>query len=165
MKVARRAGTGDLFRLWKVGVVFGLGRGRRWLGTLGFVALLLCAAPMGAAGAGCPFAGQRPMLVVQLFFGQSVGDGGVVSDQDWTAFVADTVTPHFPDGLSVYDAYGQWMNAGTKQIGRERTKVIVVAAANSARTQADVREVIRVYRQRFRQQSVGVISEVACAAF
>ena len=125
------------------------------------VAWLVVGVPVREARA-CPFHGQRPMLVVQLFFGQSV-DGGAVSDQDWTAFVAETVTRHFPAGFTVYDAYGQWMDPAGR-IGRERTKVIVVAGA-SGRMEADVREVVRVYRERFRQQSVGVISGVECAGF
>ena len=36
------------------------------------------------------------------------------------------VTPRFPDGLTVFDAYGQWLFRGDAAPNRLRTKVLVV---------------------------------------
>ena len=67
------------------------------------------------------------MLEYQLFFGR-----GSVADQAWAEFAADVVTPHLPDGFTVLDAEGQWMNPATHRISSERTKVIVVAVPDTA---------------------------------
>ena len=67
------------------------------------------------------------MLEYQLFFGR-----GSVTEQAWTDFAAGVVTPHLPDGFTVVDADGQWMNPATHRISSERTKVIVVAVPDTA---------------------------------
>ncbi|MXY46351.1 MAG: DUF3574 domain-containing protein [Chloroflexi bacterium] len=46
----------------------------------------------------------------RLIFGRNIGDAEGVSDYDWRAFLPDTVTPRFPDGLSAFDAAGQRRN-------------------------------------------------------
>ncbi len=76
----------------------------------------------------CPFPGQTPKLLVQLFFGQSVEGRGLISHRSWQRFVAESVTASFPDGFTVFDAYGQWMDQATHVIGREATEVVEVAA-------------------------------------
>jgi hypothetical protein len=48
---------------------------------------------------------QKPWMVAELLFGR-----GNVSDRNWDRFLADEVTPRFPDGLTVFDAKGQWRN-------------------------------------------------------
>jgi len=125
--------------------------------------VLILAAPARAEE--CPFAGQTPKLVVQLFFGQSVRGQGPVSTRAWRRFVADTVTPRLPDGFTVYDAYGQWMDRPAQVVSREQTKVIVVAADDSPRFRAAIDEIAAIYRRRFSQRSVGVLSNMGCGAF
>ena len=128
------------------------------------LALLLAAAP-AAAQEPCPFAGQRPMLVVELFFGQTIRGRGLVSTRSWQRFLAETVTPALPDGFTVYNAYGQWRDGRTGAIGREGTKVVVVAAEDTAELRARVAGVAEAYRRRFDQRSVGVLTQRGCGAF
>ncbi len=122
-------------------------------------------APARAQEQSCPLPGQKTMLVAQLFFGQSIAHRAPVSPRDWTSFLRDVVTPRFPGGFTVYDASGQWLNADSHRIARERTKVLVIAADDSAAVRQHVEEVSSLYRARFSQQSVGVITSLACAAF
>jgi hypothetical protein len=117
-----------------------------------------------AQNAACPVPGQIPMLIVQLFFGQSV-NGRPLPDKAWRSFLAETVTPRFPDGLTVYDAYGQWRDPRTKSIGRERTKVVVIATEDTDSIRRQIAEVAAAYRVRFHQQSVGVLTNPGCGAF
>ena len=49
----------------------------------------------------------KPALEVDLYFGRDKQDGGEVSEAEWASFLADTVTPRFPDGLSVLTVGGQ----------------------------------------------------------
>ena len=61
----------------------------------------------GYAVSTCP-EGTDSFAEYQLFFGRSNAGGEVVSDETWAAFLADTVTPRFPDGFTVVDGAGQW---------------------------------------------------------
>ena len=47
----------------------------------------------------------------RLFFGLGTPDG-IVSDDAWVRFLAEIVTPRFPNGLTVVDANGQWRGLG-----------------------------------------------------
>jgi hypothetical protein len=113
----------------------------------------------------CPFAGQKQRLVVQLFFGRSTTDRRPVSDQEWRSFLAGAVTPRFPDGFTVYDGYGQWMNPQTQSIRREKTKVLVIVTEDTPAARTRIEELSGIYRTRFHQHSVGLVTSTGCAAF
>jgi hypothetical protein len=118
-----------------------------------------------AQEAACPFPEQKPMLVVQMFFGRSVPHRHPVTAAEWNSFLKRTVTPLFPDGFTVYDAYGQWLSPQSHAVSRDPTKVMVIATADTAEVRAKVAEISGKYRQRFHQESVGVISLTECGAF
>ena len=100
------------------------------------------------------------MLEYQLYFGRDR-----VSDQDWTDFAAQTVTPNLPDGFTVFDGEGQWMNPTTKHIVKERSKVILVVAPDTPATQASIARIKDAYRARFSQITVGTLIHPVCGAF
>ena len=78
--------------------------------------------------------------------------------------LADTITPRFPDGLSVIDVAGQGTTSdGT--IEQERTKMLLVLAppGNDALNRMD--EISAEYKQRFNQNSVLRVVTEACVAF
>jgi len=118
-----------------------------------------------AAAEPCP-PGTMATTVAEAYFGRNAQGREVVDDAAWAGFLDEVVTPAFPDGLSVLDAAGQWRNrAGT--IGRERTKLLVVAMpgaslAEAASRMAPVRE---AYRTRFGQESVMLALSAACLGF
>ncbi|WP_157100661.1 DUF3574 domain-containing protein [Rhodoplanes sp. Z2-YC6860] len=103
---------------------------------------------------------QKPWMVAELLFGRSH-----VSDAAWDRFLATEVTPRFPDGLTVYDARGQWRNPQTKTISRERSKVVMIAMPPADDSQARLSAIIEAYKTRFRQQSVGLIVRPSCVSF
>jgi hypothetical protein len=113
----------------------------------------------------CEFPGQQQMLLVQLFMGLDMPDNGTVTAKAWNSFLASVVTPRFPDGFTVYDAYGQWWNQRSSSIVREQSKVILVVVADSQGARARILEVSEIYRRKFRQISVGIVSSRSCAAF
>ena len=108
----------------------------------------------------CARLGGVRMLEYQLFFGR-----GSVSDHAWTDFTAGVVTPHLPDGFTVVDADGQWMNPATHRIGSERTKVIVVAVPDTPASAAAIAAIKDAYRTQFHQQAVGTVIHPVCGAF
>jgi Protein of unknown function (DUF3574) len=136
----------------------------RFASTLLVLSIMAGPDAMAEEGA-CPFAGQKPMLVVQLFFGQSTKDRHPVSDKEWRSFLARTVTPRFPDGFTVYDGHGQWTNPQTHAVTREKTKVMVIATEDTPAVRSRIEELSSIYRSRFHQQSVGLITSPGCGEF
>lgn len=103
--------------------------------------------------------------MVQMFFGLSIEHRGPVTNREWNDFLRRTVTPRFPDGFTVYDAYGQWQDRNTRHIVRERSKVIEVATEDSETTHDGIAAISDAYRNRFHQQSIAIVSHMACVAF
>jgi hypothetical protein len=91
-------------------------------------------------------------LRTTLYFG-TARPRGTVSELEWQVFLRDEVTPRFPDGLTVWDAHGQWRAPGGT-IDHERTKVLLLVHPDSAEARAAIFELIGSYRKTFDQQSV-----------
>jgi uncharacterized protein DUF3574 len=87
-----------------------------------------------------------------LYFGLSRPNGSV-SELEWQIFLRDEVTKRFPDGLTVWQAEGQWQTAAGG-IDREQTKVLLVVHGDTAAARQSVQAVIQAYRKAFDQQSV-----------
>ena len=129
--------------------------------ALAVVALLACV-PLPAE---VPCAeGSERYDEYRLFFGRNIGDAEGVSDEDWAAFLADTVTPRFPDGLSVFDAAGQWRDS-EGVIVRERSKMVVILAEPDSDALTRLDEIADEYKRRFSQESVLRVVDSACVAF
>ena len=106
------------------------------------------------------------MLVAELFFGRDRAGQQIVSDREWSQFLASVVTPQSPDGLTVFDGYGQWRNPASGVIGRSPdVKIVLIAVPRGADTATRFQAVIDAYKARFHQQSVGLITRDSCAAF
>lgn len=103
--------------------------------------------------------------MAQLFFGLSVPGRGPVTSSEWTKFASSTLTRYFPDGFTAYDGSGQWMDPKTRHIVREPSKVVLVVANDDGQFAKSIGSVAKAYRAEFRQQSVGVVTQKACAAF
>ena len=117
-----------------------------------------------ASGPDCP-PGSEPFVEYRLFMGRGGAAGEVVSDSDWEDFLAASVTPRFPDGLTVLDGIGQWRDAAG-QIKKERSKVLILYAAGDESTlRADLDAMSREYEQRFNQETVLRAVDQACISF
>ena len=97
-----------------------------------------------------------------LYFG-SARPKGSVSELEWQLFLRDEVTPRFPDGLTVWDAEGQW-RAPQGSIEHERSKVLLLVHADTPAARAAVQDVIDRYRKAFDQQSVLWEASRVCVA-
>jgi hypothetical protein len=114
----------------------------------------------------CILPSEQRMLVAELFFGRDKAGRKAVSDAEWADFLAKTVTPYFPDGLTVFDGYGQWRNPETGLIGRSPSvKIVLIAAKRSPDLAGRLNTVMEAYKTRFHQQSIGIITRDSCAAF
>ena len=113
----------------------------------------------------CAGPGAHAASTVELLFGRSLHGGGEVSDAQWNDFLATVVTPRFPDGLTVLDGVGQWRVPATGRIVSERSKLLFVVADDTPATRQHLEEVRAAYRTQFAQDSVGLVTSGACAAF
>ena len=136
-------------------LIFGAGvaAGTIWsprLDAQGFTVVMDC----GVAAA--------PQIRTTLYFGLA-RPKGVVSELEWQIFLRDEVTKRFPDGLTVWEADGQWRTpAGT--LDQERSKVLLLVHPDTAQARQSVQEVITTYRRVFEQQSVLWESSRVCGA-
>ena len=119
-------------------------------------------APAGAPDTRCP-AGRQQMTGDLLYFGTSK-PGGTVSLEEWSGFLWDVVTPRFPKGFTVLQAYGQW-KPDKGEIQREVSYVVSIVHEESASSEADIHGVIDAYKARFHQESVLRVSTQSCASF
>lgn len=142
------------------------------LGAAGLaVALAACAAPKAAqapvsatAEAACPAGGAR-MVRVELIFGLDIKSGGRISEAEWRAFLEKEVTPRFPDGLTAFDAYGQWRVPADGRIARLDSKVLLIWYAPSAEAEANIQAIRQAYKTRYDQISVMRVDGADCVSF
>lgn len=128
--------------------------------------LLTASVPAACSDAGdvtCP-EGSEAFVRYELFMGRSGPGGEVVTDQAWDAFLGDTVTPRFPDGLTVLDAQGQWRDS-EGEILKERSKVLVILAPPGEDPRGLIDEVSDEYKRRFNQESVLEVESDTCVSF
>jgi hypothetical protein len=105
------------------------------------------------------------MTLYTLYFGQSVPGRGPVTDAEWQRFLAESVTPNLPEGYTVWDARGAWLNPETRATMSEPTKVLATALPRENAGQDAVSRVRAAYRSTFHQQSVGMTTEPVCGEF
>lgn len=105
---------------------------------------------------------SAPQIRTTLYFGLARPKGSV-SELEWQIFLRDEVTKRFPDGLTVWEADGQWRTPGGT-IDHERSKVLLLVHADSAQARQSVQEVIGSYRRLFEQESVLWESSRVCGA-
>ncbi len=117
-------------------------------------------AAVGAGG--CPLPGQVRAVGLKLYFGRDVPGGGFVDDAQWAGFAARVLTPAFPEGFTEYAAVGQWRDSRNGRIVRERS-FVVERVGEVVPEKVDA--VVQAYRQEFKQEAVGMVTEAVCAAF
>lgn len=97
----------------------------------------------------------------ELYFGVGEESGpsaraqtDVISEAQWRAFLDREVTPRFPDGLTVFDAYGQWLFRGASEPNRLRTKVLVILHEDTPQRRNDIEAIRLAWKQATGHQSV-----------
>src|SRR5215469_5945606 len=66
--------------------------------------------------------GQRPTQVAELMFGRNIGRRIGVSEGDFGRFVDREIMSRFPNGLTVFNAAGQWREQAMDKIVREPSR-------------------------------------------
>jgi hypothetical protein len=115
-----------------------------------------------AADSGCG-PGGRAFVRTSLYFGLS-RPTGPVDDVEWQEFLREEVTPRFPDGLTVWEAAGQWRGPNAR-IVQERAKVLLLVHDGKPKANLALAQVVARYKSRFQQESVLWESARVCATF
>ena len=131
---------------------------------LSVVAMTACS-PSHSANAACP-EGWAQVTEYRLYFGRSDATGApdAVSNEAWAQFLSDTVTPRFPDGLTVTDGAGQW-RTDSGEILKEQAKVLTLLVWPDDTALQRLNEIAAEYESRFDQESVLLTSGPSCASF
>lgn len=107
---------------------------------------------------------QTRFVKTELYFGLSRPNGGSVTGEQWDDFLAKTLTPAFPGGLTVLDAHGQWREQ-SGAIAREASKLVILIHEPTPETGRRIAEIIKAYKARFHQESVLRVTQAVNAAF
>jgi hypothetical protein len=97
-----------------------------------------------------------------LYFGRA-RPKGTVTELEWQLFLRDVVTKHFPDGLTVWEAEGQWLTPDGI-LDHEQSKVLLLVHLDTPAARQSIQTVIEAYRKAFEQESVLWESSRVCVA-
>jgi hypothetical protein len=126
---------------------------------------LVAAALLISGTAGCALNGsagprsstpppQTEWIRTELFFGLTER-GKAIDGAQWHDFVDRSITPRFPDGLTLVYGQGQY-RGGDQAVHQEPTAILIVLHPKATRRRDDalLTAIAREYDQRFHQESV-----------
>jgi Protein of unknown function (DUF3574) len=134
-----------------------------WLGVFGAAfAAELPGMPLthpGVAGAGdSPLIPPFPAELfarTELFFGSLRSDKPPVSAQDFLGFLNGTITPLFPNGLTLLTGLGQFLNSqGVIQQEQSWLLILLYPVGERRDNNSKIEEIRDEYKKAFEQESV-----------
>jgi len=108
--------------------------------------------------------GEQALVHDTLYFGTGKPRGGTVTPAEWSEFLKSTVTPRFPQGLTVTPASGQWRGADGA-IVQEASQVLQLVHADDAASDKAVQALVAAYKAEFEQEAVLRIKARTCVSF
>jgi hypothetical protein len=106
-------------------------------------------------------------LRCELYFGigtlDAQDDG--VGEMRWRSFLDREVTPRFPDGLTVLDAYGQWRGRPGEQPSRLHSKMLIILCEDTAANRASIDAIRAAYKAATHDKSVLLATERVDVSF
>lgn len=146
-----------------LGPTYGMNAAMKSLAAvLGYLLLIGCAAPPVAPAC---LANSTLMRVFEVYFGRSIDGRGNVTDAEWNSFRTEVITFNLPDGYTVLDATGAWLDPKTHTTISEPTKILVAAMPDTLAATAAIERVRSAYQRKFKQNSVGMTTHLACSSF
>ncbi|MCL5500852.1 Protein of unknown function [Phytobacter palmae] len=107
---------------------------------------------------------DNQMEQTTLYFGLSRPAGKDITAQEWQQFVDTDVTPRFRDGLTVFDARGQWLGNDGK-VAKEASKALMLIHGKDAGSESNIETLRTRYKTRFGQESVMRVDQPVCVQF
>lgn len=107
---------------------------------------------------------ENQMQQTTLYYGLTRQGGKVITAQEWQQYVDNDVTPRFRDGLTAYDAQGQWLGSNGK-VSKEPSKALMLIHSVDAQSDAKIDALRDIYKSRFAQESVMRVDQPVCVQF
>ena len=107
---------------------------------------------------------DNQMQQTTLYFGLNRPAGAQITGNEWQQFVDQDVTPRFRDGLTVFDARGQWLGNDGK-VAREPSKALMLIHGKDAQSEKNIEALRGIYKSRFAQESVMRVDQPVCVQF
>src|SRR5712691_735401 len=107
--------------------------------------------------------GEQSAIHDSFYFGTRKPTGAV-TPEEWAEFLRDTVTPRFPQGLTVSQASGEWRGADGTLV-QESSHILHLVHAADAPSEKNVLELVATYKTRFQQEAVLRVKSHACVSF
>jgi hypothetical protein len=126
------------------------------------VGLAACASPARPLCA--PEVGS-PLVVFTLYLGRAIPGRVDLTDKEWQSFLDATVTPGLPNGYTILDANGAWMNPVTRKTIKEASKILVAALPDAPDSLVKINRIRTAYQLEFHQQLVGMTVAPGCGTF
>jgi len=103
----------------------------------------------------CTVVESEKYYLTELYFGRSIPGGGLVTEEQWEQFLAEIVTPRFPDGFTILKGVGQYREKSGKIIS-EPSQILVFLYSSKSKNEsrAKIEEIRKEYVKRFKQESV-----------
>ena len=128
------------------------------------------AGPLAGAAGGCATTaepacdpGDKRRVSDTLYFGGATPDG-MVDAREWSQFLAEWVTPRFPDGLTVWQASGQWRDSDGRII-EEPSRLLNLIHSGDEADERKVTEIAAEYKRRFQQEAVLRTRGALCVSY
>jgi hypothetical protein len=109
-----------------------------------FLTVLICL--------GCTPANQ----LNRLYFGMNKPTGGTVSEREFSQFLQQEISSRFPEGLTLFEAKGQWQGANGK-IEQENSRVVEIVCDDTPENRDKVAAIAARYKALFAQEAVMLI--------
>ncbi len=107
--------------------------------------------------------GEQSVTLDSLYFG-TAKPGGIVTAEEWAAFLDDTVGPEFPEGMTSWVATGRWEKP-SGVVERETSHLLQLAHDGSQEKDRAVQRIMHRYKSRFQQEAVMRIRSQVCRSF
>jgi hypothetical protein len=104
------------------------------------------------------------MAETTLYFGLSRPAGPNITDAEWQHFLDQEVTPRFKDGLTVFNAQGQWLGSNGK-VAKEGSRALMLIHADDKDSNAKIETLRTLYKTQFGQESVMRVDTPECVSF
>lgn len=123
------------------------------LSSVVLVLIAGCSSAPHRPGTGSP--ANEPWVRTELYFGLQRPGGGAVTETQWTDFLNQSVTPRFPDGLTIVQGQGRYRSRD-QQVREEATNLLIILHPRQAFAASDrkIQDLSSEYIRRFDQESV-----------
>ena len=131
---------------------------------------LVASLAIAAITAGCappsmlPCSSEEQTVVLDTLYFGTAKPGGLVTAEEWTAVLEETVVQDFREGLTFWTVDGRWENAAGLVLG-EASYLLQLAHDGSPGKDRALQRIVQQYKRKFQQEAVLRIRSQTCRSF